>query len=47
MAGDTLKHIDTFTHLGSDISSAENYLNIRIGKAWGVLKADHCMEIEP
>ena len=30
-AGDTLKHVDTFTYLETYISFAENDVNIRIG----------------
>ena len=32
--GKPLKLIDWFSHLGSNISSTEGDINIRIGKAW-------------
>ena len=37
IAGLSLKQVDTFTYLGSNIGSTEKDVNIRIGKAWGAL----------
>ena len=33
----TLKLVDMFTYFGSNISSAENYVSIRLAKAWNVI----------
>jgi len=39
--GKPLKLVDTFTYLGSNITSTEKDVNIRIGKAWGALEGLH------
>ena len=35
--GKDLKKVDQFTYLGSNISSTESDVNIRIGKAWATV----------
>ena len=43
--GKTLKLIDQFTYLGSNISSTESDVNIHIGKAWTTRQITDHIEI--
>ena len=55
LCGKPLKLVDQYTYLGYNISSTENHVNIRIGKAWiaidrlsdlsDIIKRDFCQVV--